>query len=53
MKKILLSILILGWSIAQAQVLRPNEWDFELAGTEYNVGDTLELVFKATIEDKW
>lgn len=53
MKNILLSLFVLGVGLAQAQVLRPNEWTFELAQKEYKIGDEIDLVFKATIEKGW
>lgn len=53
MKRIVFAFLILGWISSYAQVLRPNEFSFELSTNEFKVGDEIDLVFKATIEDKW
>jgi len=39
--------------MAQAQVLRPNEFAFNLSTNEYKVGDEVDLIFKATIDKGW
>lgn len=53
MRKFLLLIFILSTVFAEAQVLRPNEWKFELSTTEFKVGDEIELIFKATVDQGW
>jgi len=53
MKKFLFLALILGSTLAQAQVLRPNEWSFSLSTSEYKVDDEIDLIFKATIDNGW
>ena len=53
MKKILFIICFLSQLSSFAQVLHPNQFAFELSTKEYAVGDEVELIFKATIEDKW
>ncbi|MEN8250509.1 MAG: cytochrome c biogenesis protein CcdA, partial [Bacteroidota bacterium] len=53
MRKILLPILLLFVTVAQAQIIRPNEWKFELSTSEYKVGDEIDLIFKATIDPQW
>lgn len=37
----------------QAQVLRPATWIIEASKTNVKVGDELELIFKATIQNNW
>lgn len=53
MKKLLFLAFILGSTLVQAQILRPNEWSFSLSSTEYKVGDEIDLIFKATIDRGW
>ncbi len=53
MKKLLFFVFLVLGSALQAQILRPNEWDFQLSTTTYEVGDEIDLVFKATIDKDW
>jgi len=53
MRKFLLLLITLGSVFAEAQVLRPNEWKFELSTTEFKVGDEIDLIFKATVDQGW
>ena len=53
MKKLLFLAFILGATLVQAQILRPNEWSFSLSTAEYKVGDEIDLIFKATIDKGW
>jgi thiol:disulfide interchange protein len=53
MRKLLVIIFVLAAVISQAQILRPNEWSFELSSKDYKVGDEIELVFKATVDKGW
>ena len=53
MKKLLFLVLVFGATLAQAQILRPNEWSFELSTTDYKVGDNVDLIFNATIDRGW
>ena len=53
MKKLLFFVFLVLGSALQAQILRPNEWDFQLSTTNYEVGDEIDLVFKATIDKDW
>lgn len=53
MRKFLLPILLLFVTVAQSQVIRPNQWTFELSTTEYKVGDEIDLIFRATIDSQW
>ena len=53
MRKLLPLLLIIGWISGQAQILRPNEWTFELSNSAYKVGDEVDLILKATIDEKW
>jgi thiol:disulfide interchange protein len=40
-------------TFVRAQVLTPATWTFEISKSTAKVGEELELIFKATIEDKW
>ena len=53
MKKLLFLAFVLGSTLVQAQILRPNEWSFSLSSTEFNVGDEIDLIFKANIDQGW
>ena len=53
MKNIFTVFLLLLVGVVQAQVLRPNEWGYELSTYEYKSDDEIDLVFKATIEIGW
>ena len=53
MKKLLFLTFILGSSLVQAQILRPNQWSFSLSTTQFKVGDEVDLIFKATIDQGW
>ena len=53
MKKTVLLFFVLLSVLAQAQILRPNEFSFQLSTSEYKVGDEIDLVFKATIDQGW
>ena len=54
MKKLLLSLFVLGiFSIASAQVLKPISWTYELSKSELKEGDTLSLIFRASIDADW
>lgn len=53
MKKTVLLFFVLLPVFAQAQILRPNEFSFQLSTNEYKVGDEIDLVFKATIDQAW
>ncbi len=47
----LVGLLLFG--TINAQVLKPISWNYELSNEEPKVGDTLSLIFKATIDDDW
>ncbi|MEY4931150.1 MAG: hypothetical protein RI909_1874 [Bacteroidota bacterium] len=55
MKKLFLSVLVLFSAFFQlnAQVLNPAKWTYETSSKEPNVGDEIELIFKATIDKNW
>jgi thiol:disulfide interchange protein DsbD len=40
-------------TFVRAQVLTPATWTFEVSKSTAKVGEELELIFKATIDDKW
>lgn len=39
--------------VSHAQVLKPAKWTFEVSTRQVKVGDEVELVFKAKIDDVW
>jgi thiol:disulfide interchange protein len=50
--KLLVCFLLLTL-YTNAQVLQPAKWKTEVSTTNAAVGDELELIFKATIDDSW
>lgn len=38
---------------AFAQILSPTHWSFEVSKTKVKPGETLDLIFKVSIDDKW
>jgi len=54
MKRIVLSLIaVFTLSASFGQVLKPISWSYELSNKNPKVGDTLSLVFKATIDEGW
>jgi thiol:disulfide interchange protein len=53
MKKLLFLAFIIGSTLVQAQILRPNKWTFALSTSEYKVGDEIDLIFNATVDKGW
>ncbi|MBN8651254.1 MAG: thioredoxin family protein [Cytophagales bacterium] len=53
MKNLLLLLFVASLSCSQAQVLQPAKWSYSTSVTEANVGDEVELIFKATIDKNW
>jgi thiol:disulfide interchange protein len=49
----LLACFLLVAFFSNAQVLQPAKWKMEVSKTNAAVGDELELIFKATIDDNW
>jgi thiol:disulfide interchange protein len=47
------SIFFLLGLTANAQLLKPTTWSFDTKGKEVKVGETVDLVFNATIEKDW
>src|SRR5258708_4392829 len=52
-KPYLLSLLLLGAGISQAQILRPAKWSTSTSAQSVIVGDELDLIFKAAIDKDW
>lgn len=50
---VLALLLLLFISNAYSQILKPVKWTFSISKTSVNVGDEVDLVFKATVEDHW
>lgn len=53
MKKILFIILFASSLAASAQILKPAKWTFTPSKTSAKVGETIDLVFTAKIDDNW
>ena len=54
MKKILFTALICSSVILSfGQVLEPASWNFEATNNKVGIGDTIELIFIAELEDTW
>jgi hypothetical protein len=53
MKKILFIVLFVFSLAASAQILKPAKWTFTPAKTSAKVGETIDLVFTAKIDDNW
>jgi hypothetical protein len=53
MKNLLLLLFVASLSCSQAQVLQPAKWSYSTSVTEANVGDEVELIFKAAIDKNW
>jgi thiol:disulfide interchange protein DsbD len=51
--KLLILILVGLAPVAQAQILTPATWEIELSKTDLKAGDEIDIIFKATIDDKW
>jgi thiol:disulfide interchange protein len=45
--------LFLAFSCTDAQILTPAKWTTEVSKTDVKIGDEIELIFKATIDDNW
>jgi thiol:disulfide interchange protein len=50
---ILFLLFFFTGAFVRAQVLTPATWTFEISKSSAKVGEELELIFKATIDDKW
>ncbi len=53
MKKLLIILLSFITTMTFAQVLKPAQWTAKLSKTEAKVGETIEVIFTATIEKDW
>jgi thiol:disulfide interchange protein len=53
MKNLLLLIFVGTFSFTNAQILNPAKWNYAASLTEAQVGDEVELIFKATIDKDW
>ncbi|MEO9482785.1 MAG: thioredoxin family protein [Ekhidna sp.] len=52
-KAFLLSYFALIGLATFGQILKPISWDVKLSNTSPNVGDEIEILFKASIEEDW
>ncbi len=48
-----LCVIIMGFSSANAQVLKPAKWTTESSTTEVKAGDEITLIFHTTIDNNW
>jgi thiol:disulfide interchange protein len=39
--------------LSEAQVLKPATWTFEISKKDVKIGEEIELIFRATIQDPW
>ncbi|PLK46269.1 MULTISPECIES: protein-disulfide reductase DsbD domain-containing protein [Emticicia] len=53
MRKILFIVLFASSLAASAQILKPAKWTFTPSKTSAKVGETIDLVFTAKIDDNW
>ncbi|MEX2235035.1 MAG: cytochrome c biogenesis protein CcdA [Cyclobacteriaceae bacterium] len=53
LSKLPLILIFLLPFFLQAQILTPATWDVQLSETRVKVGDEIEIIFKATIDDIW
>jgi len=53
MKKALFILLFASSLAASAQILKPAKWTFTPSKTSAKVGETIELVFTAKIDENW
>ncbi len=54
MKKLLLLLFVLPWGMSSfAQILQPAKWNYEVSKKEVKAGETVELIFTATITKDW
>lgn len=55
MQKFLFSLWVLAFSISvvSAQILNPTHWSFEAGKKKVKAGETVDLVFKVKIDNKW
>src|SRR5688572_28530562 len=44
---------LLGQLVAQAQILQPVKWSFDVSKREVKVGEEIELIFNAKIDENW
>ena len=53
MKKVIFLLFIVSSFTASAQILKPAKWTFKASKTAAKVGETIDLVFTAKIDDNW
>jgi thiol:disulfide interchange protein DsbD len=53
MKKIICLLFIVSSFGASAQILKPAKWTFTPSKASAKIGETIDLVFSAKIEDNW
>jgi thiol:disulfide interchange protein len=46
-------VIFFSATFVHAQILTPATWTFEISKSSAKVGEEIELIFKATIDDKW
>jgi thiol:disulfide interchange protein len=53
MKKVIILLFIATSFAASAQILKPAKWTFAPSKTSAKVGETIDLVFSAKIDEDW
>jgi thiol:disulfide interchange protein len=53
MKKAIILLFIATSFVASAQILKPAKWTFAPSKTSAKVGETIDLVFSAKIDEDW
>jgi hypothetical protein len=53
MKKAIFILFIVSSFAASAQILKPAKWTFTPSKTAAKIGETIDLVFSAKIDDNW
>src|SRR5688572_32340178 len=53
LRKLLLLFVFLLAFLLRAQIPTPTTWEIKLSETDVKVGDEIEIVFTATIDDVW
>ena len=53
LRPLLLSILFLVAGAVQAQILKPAKWSTSVSSQNVKVGDEIDLLFRATIDQDW
>jgi thiol:disulfide interchange protein len=53
MRRFLVLLLVFSSNFLFAQILKPVTWTWQLSSNSIKVGDEVDIIFKATIDDNW